>query len=101
MKAPSDCHSMQELRVEIDAVDVSIVALLVRRVGFIDRAVTIKQVERLPARIDERVEEVVARVRAAAEAQDLDPALVEEIWRRLIDWSIAREEKVLGPSRPA
>lgn len=101
MKAPSDCHSMQELRVEIDAVDVSIVALLVRRVGFIDRAVTIKQVERLPARIDERVEEVVARVRAAAEAQGLDPALVEEIWRRLIDWSITREEKVLGPSRPA
>lgn len=101
MKAPSDCHSMQELRVEIDAVDVSIVALLVRRVGFIDRAVTIKQVERLPARIDERVEEVVARVRAAAEAQGLDPALVEEIWRRLIDWSIAREEKVLGPPRPA
>ena len=30
-------------------------------------------------------------------AQGLPPELVEKLWRRLIDWSIAREESVLGP----
>ncbi|MCV2865655.1 chorismate mutase, partial [Defluviimonas sp. WL0075] len=50
----------------------------------------------LPARIEDRVEEVVAKVRARAEADGLDPALVEDLWRRLIEWSIAREERRLG-----
>ena len=51
----------------------------------------------LPARITSRVEEVVANVRRHAEAQGLPPDLVEKLWRRLIDWSIAREESMLGP----
>ncbi|GHC30431.1 MULTISPECIES: chorismate mutase [Gemmobacter] len=96
MKAPSDCHNMTELRVEIDALDSQIVALIKRRSGYIDRAAELKPAEGLPARIDTRVEEVVAKVRARAEAEGLDPALVETLWRQMIDWSIAREEKVLG-----
>ena len=48
----------------------------------------------LPARIDDRVEEVVEKVRARAMAEALDPDLAEALWRRLIDWSIAREERL-------
>jgi isochorismate pyruvate lyase len=40
---------------------------------------------------------VVTNVRRHAVAQGLPPELVEKLWRRLIDWSIAREESVLGP----
>jgi len=40
---------------------------------------------------------VVANVRAHALAYGLPPDLVEKLWRRLIDWSIAREESRLGP----
>ncbi len=36
-------------------------------------------------------------VRAHAVAHKLSPDLVEKLWRRLIDWSIAREESALGP----
>jgi isochorismate pyruvate lyase len=97
MKAPQDCHDMTELRVQIDALDAEIVAMLKVRAGYIDRAAQLKQENGLPARIEARVEEVVASVRATAADQGLDPDLVEELWRRLIDWSIAREENVLGP----
>ncbi|NEY91008.1 chorismate mutase [Tabrizicola oligotrophica] len=100
MKAPQDCHDMTELRAAIDALDAGIVAQLKARAGYIDRAVELKQGIGLPARIDERVEEVVASVRAEAAAQALDPDLVEDLWRRLIDWSIAREERILGAARP-
>ncbi len=100
MKAPQDCHDMTELRAAIDALDAGIVAQLMARAGYIDRAAKLKQGNGLPARIDERVEEVVAKVRAEATRQSLDPDLVEDLWRRLIDWSIAREEKTLGPPRP-
>ncbi len=96
MKAPSDCRNMAELRVQIDALDGQIVAMLKRRAGYIDRAAELKPAEGLPARIDDRVEEVVARVRRRAEAEGLEPELVESVWRLLIEWSIAREEKVLG-----
>lgn len=96
MKAPTDCHNMTELRAAIDALDSQIVAMIARRAGYIDRAAELKPAEGLPARIDERVEDVVAKVCARADAEGLDPALVEQIWRLMIEWSIAREEKVLG-----
>ncbi|SEN11551.1 isochorismate pyruvate lyase [Gemmobacter aquatilis] len=96
MKLPADCRNMAELRVEIDALDGEIVALLARRVRYIDRAAELKPAEGLPARIDDRVEAVVANVRAKAVAASLDADLVEALWRRIVDWSIDREEKVLG-----
>ena len=100
MKAPQDCHDMTELRAAIDALDAGIVAKLSVRAGYIDRAAQLKRGNGLPARIDARVEEVVAKVRAETGAQALDPDLVEDLWRRLIDWSIAREERTLGQTRP-
>ncbi|MDR0810644.1 MAG: chorismate mutase [Gemmobacter sp.] len=96
MKAPPDCRNMTELRAEIDALDARIVMMLKQRASYIDRAAELKPAEGLPARIDTRVEEVVARVRHRAEAEGLDPDLVEGLWRQMIEWSITREERVLG-----
>ena len=95
-KDPADCTSMAEVRAGIDAVDADLVALLVRRAAYIDRAAVLKGPLGLPARIAARVEEVVAKVRAQAAAQGLDPDLAEALWRRLIAWSITREERILG-----
>jgi isochorismate pyruvate lyase len=90
--------TMSALRAQIDALDRDLVALLARRAAMIDRAVVLKPGEGLPARIASRVEEVVAKVRAEAAGRGLDPDLVDRVWRMLIEWSIAREEAVLGPS---
>jgi isochorismate pyruvate lyase len=87
---------MEEVRASIDDVDSRLVALMAERVGYIDRAAEIKATLGLPARVDWRVEEVVGRVRAAAAAAGLDADLAEGLWRRIIDWSIAREERALG-----
>jgi isochorismate pyruvate lyase len=97
MKAPKDCTTMADIRAEIDRLDDDLVRLFAERAGYIDRAGEIKAVVDLPARIDERVEEVVRNVRRHAETYGLPPDLVEKLWRRLIDWSIAREESRLGP----
>lgn len=99
-KAAPDCATMEEVRAGIDMLDADIVRLLVRRAGYIDRAAVLKAPLKMPARIDWRVEEVVAKVRRTATEEGLDPALAEVLWRRLIDWSIAREEVSLG-SDPA
>lgn len=98
-RTAADCMTMAEIRAGIDRLDRDLVRLLAERAAFIDRAAAIKAGAGLPARIEARVEEVVGNVRAHAAELGLPPDAVESLWRRLIDWSIAREEAVLGPDR--
>ncbi|MCP5086819.1 MAG: chorismate mutase [Rhodobacteraceae bacterium] len=96
MKNPESCDSMAELRTAIDALDAELVGLLAKRAHLIDRASELKTENGWPARIAERVEEVAQNARKNANATGFDPDLAEKLWRELIDWSIAREEQVLG-----
>ena len=97
MPNPAECTSMAQIRAEIDRLDEDLVRLFAERAAYIDRAAEIKAGADLPARIETRVEEVVVNVRRHAATHGLPPDLVEKLWRRLIDWSIAREESRLGP----
>jgi isochorismate pyruvate lyase len=96
MKAQQDCPSMVELRAAIDELDGDLIKLLATRATYIDRAAELKSVNGLPANIPARVEEVVAKVKANAAREGFDPELAETIWRQMISWSIAREERKLG-----
>jgi isochorismate pyruvate lyase len=91
-----DLADMAALRRVVDALDAELIALLARRAGLIDRAIELKPREGIPARATDRVAQVVANVRRLAEAQGLDPDLAETLWREIIEWSIAREEAILG-----
>ena len=97
MRPPSDCHNMTDLRAEIDQIDRDLVALLARRAEYIDRAAQLKPAEGLPARIVPRVDQVLSNVAAQALHHGMDPNLARALWTQIIDWSIAREERVLGP----
>lgn len=96
MKKPADCETMADIRAEIDRLDAELVALFASRVGYIDRAAQIKAGIGLPARITPRVEEVIANVRRHAVAHGLPPDKLEKLWRKLVEWSIEREEGHLG-----
>lgn len=96
MQPPDSCKNMSELRAAIDILDAELIKLLAKRADYIDRATVLKTAEGLPARIDHRVEYVAMRARENAELNGLDPDLAENLWRQLIEWSIAREEVVLG-----
>ena len=86
---------MSELRVEIDAIDQALIDLLAARSTYIDRAVDLKRIEGLPARVPDRVREVLDGVRARARERDLDEHLVDQLWRTLIEWAIERESRSL------
>ena len=92
MKRPEDCTTMADIRAEIDRLDAALVAMFAERTAYIDRAAAIKEQVGLPARIEDRVEQVVANVRRHAVAHGLPPDKLEKLWRKLIDWSIEREE---------
>jgi isochorismate pyruvate lyase len=97
-RTPSQCANMAELREQIDLLDAELVALLARRAAFIARAAQLKQSNGLPARIEERIAQVIGNVRERATAEELDPELAEQVWRLVIEWSIRQEEAVLGLS---
>ena len=92
---PDDCNTMDELRHQIDKLDIKIVGLLAHRSDFIDRATELKNLNGMPARIPERIESVVSNARNAAQELELDADLVEKLWRILIDWSIQREAEII------
>ena len=96
MHNPASLGDMTALRAEIDATDKSLSALLAHRQRLIDRAAEIKTGAGLPARIKARVDEVIANARTNAAAEGIDPDLSETLLRELVEWSIRREEAVLG-----
>jgi isochorismate pyruvate lyase len=89
------------LRAKIDAVDSALVSLLAERMALVRAVVEEKARVGLPARLDGRVEEVVAHVREQAEAAGCPPHLAETVWRTMIEWIIGFEEHHLSPSAPA
>lgn len=99
MTSLDEIPDMPALRAEIDALDRQLIALLARRRDLISRAAQIKAGIGWPARIEDRVEEVVENARRNAIEAGLDPALVETIWRQLIEAAIAQEERHLGKDR--
>jgi isochorismate pyruvate lyase len=88
--APGDCTTMAEVRVGVDALDRALVALLAERQGYMDAAARIKP-HRGVVRDVARIEDVVAKVKAAASQAGLSHAIAEPVWRTLVDRCIAYE----------
>jgi len=93
--APQECADMGAVRASIDALDRAVIGLLGERTAFIERAAQLKRENGWPARIPDRVEEVVRNARASADAAGVDPDLIERLWRTLIDAAISLEERRL------
>lgn len=93
VRRPADCQSMAEVRAGVDALDRQLVALLTERQGYMDAAARIKQ-DRGAVRDEARIEDVVAKVKAAARASGLSEAIAEPVWRTLIERCIAYEFEV-------
>jgi isochorismate pyruvate lyase len=96
---PSGQQNLADLRTVIDRIDRDIVSLLAERVRCLDEVIAVKARDSLPAAIPERIEGVVANVRLEAENAGMPPDLAEKLWRSLIDWSIAYEDKYLDGTK--
>jgi isochorismate pyruvate lyase len=87
---PEACASMAEVRHGVDALDRALVVLLAERQRYMDAAARIKP-SRDVVHDDARIEDVVAKVLAAAGPAGLSPDIAEPVWRTLIDRCIAHE----------
>jgi isochorismate pyruvate lyase len=96
--APEACGSMAEVRQGVDALDRALVQLLAERQRYMDAAARIKP-DRSVVHDDARIEDVVAKVLAAAGPAGLSPAIAEPVWRTLIDRCIAHEFETFDRTR--
>ncbi|UDL95294.1 chorismate mutase [Lichenihabitans sp. PAMC28606] len=94
----ADTTILAPLRERIDAIDVALVDLFAERVRIVREVIDVKERHEIPARLPDRVEAVVARVRAHAEAKTCPPDLAEAVWRTVIEWTIAFEEQHMAHS---
>ncbi|HWA01432.1 MAG TPA: chorismate mutase [Caulobacterales bacterium] len=84
---------MTEVRAGVDEVDRALVALIARRQGYMDAAARIKQ-SRDTVRDEARIRDVLAKVKAQAEAEGLAWEIAEPIWRAMMEACIAYEFRV-------
>ncbi len=89
-RAPVPCAEMHPVREKIDALDRELVALLAQRQSLIEQAGRIKPT-RDTVRDEARIEEVITHVLHEAGKQGLSPKIAEQLWRLLIELSIAHE----------
>ena len=90
MEDIKQCHTLEEARKEIDMLDEEIVKLIAKRNAYI------KQIAHFKTNIDEvkaedRIEDVINRVRALAIEYDLNPNLINDLYVRMIDGMVESE----------
>lgn len=95
MPTARECQTKEEIRSEIDRIDVALVALLAERFGYVQRMAELKETP-ADAYDADRIEAVLTLVRREAGERGLDVELVDGLWRLLIDWNVAFEERSIG-----
>ncbi len=91
---------MSDVRRVIDELDDELVALLATRQRQIERAAKVKPALGIPARVPDRVDEVLARVLGAARREGLSVEVAMNLWTAIIEWSIQYEERLMGDRAP-
>ena len=94
------CTTMPEVRTQIDALDDVLVPLLVQRIGYMSQAARIKQ-DATQVRDEARIQAIVDRVRQQALVAGGEPAVVEAIYRGMMEACIAFEHREFARLRAA
>jgi isochorismate pyruvate lyase len=90
MTPPENCTSLDQVRHEIDRLDEEIIRLIGVRARYVHAAARFKTSEEHVAAPDRQAAMLTVR-RAWAEREGLDPAVIEDLYRRLVAWFIQRE----------
>lgn len=84
------CKDLNEVRENINKIDVEIVKLIARRSGYVKQAAEFKKnSEQIKA--PDRVEKIIKKVRNLAVENNLDPNIIESVYRNMINEFINME----------
>lgn len=95
----AECKNLAEVREHIDRLDRQIVPLLAERAGYVEQAPRFKATKHQVVDND-RIEQVISKVRHLAIEEGMEPQLAENIYRAMIDAYIVFEAKVYTKIHP-
>lgn len=88
---------MNDVREQIDRIDLELVDLISQRFGYVDRAWQLKEGPG-DAYVPWRIQQVIDKVKVRATEKGLPPQLTEALWRQMIGWFVQYEEEKLRAS---
>ena len=92
VRKPGDCRDMQDIRAEIDRIDRSIIALLGERFAYVQAASQFKT-SATSVRAPERFKAMLEQRRVWAREASLDPDVIANLYRDLVNYFIEEEMK--------
>ena len=95
MKPVKDCENIEDIRRAIDELDEEIITLLGKRYQYVKEIVKFKEKNEESIVARERREAVIRSRRKLAVENGLDPDVIEELYRDLINHFIAEELKII------
>ena len=87
---PKDCANIQDIRTEIDKLDRQIIALIGQRFKYVQAAAKFKTSE-TSVKAPERFKSMLKQRRIWAEQENLNPDVIENIYRDLVNYFINEE----------
>ncbi len=88
-------ESLEDARNRVDAIDDALIELIATRQFYVDQVIRFKR--KWEDIKSPRIEEVIEKVCVQASQQGLDPELIENIYREMIQHFIRRELKEIRP----
>ncbi len=93
VKAPTE--EMKHYRQQIDSIDIEIAKLLGQRYGIVAHVAKHKKEMGIPSVLPDRVEQVVQNARRLGAEHDVDPDLMETLYRAIIKRACEYEDTVI------
>ena len=98
MKLPEECQNIQEIREAIDNIDKEIIKLIGIRFNYVKEIVKFKNKDRDSIVAKDRYNEVIQNRRMLAVENGLNPDLIENVYKSLINHFINREIEIAEKS---
>lgn len=92
MKTQDECENIIDIRAEIDRLDRHVITLLGQRFAYVKAASKFKTSE-ASVRASERFQAMLQQRRVWAEAEGLNPDVIEKLYRDLVNHFIEEEMK--------
>ena len=87
---------LSALRNQIDALDGELINLLAKREKLVGEVLVYKKAQKLPARIQSRIDEVINNAGLRAETIGMNPDLARTVWAAMVEWFVQHEEGELS-----
>ncbi len=90
---------LSEFRTRIDAIDEKIVRLISERLGICSEVAHFKSENDIPMMQPERVQEVLVKRKRLADEFALNPALIENIYKLIVEEACVLEDEIIEELR--